>query len=170
MRQNTGKYYVEPGDSFWKISQKIYGEGGYFKALQEHNRARFPNPGDLQVGNEVLTPPVETLREKFSGLCPKERHTKPGTPIAQVSRTLTSGTRPYVVIEGDTLFNIARHELGDSRRWPEIYQLNRDALGHDMDYVRPGLELLLPAAADEESADGETADTLTRNPAEPLRR
>ncbi len=46
--------------------------------------------------------------------------------------------------EGDTLSSIARNELGKVSRWAEIYQLNREALGRDYDYLTPGMRLLLP--------------------------
>jgi hypothetical protein len=55
--------------------------------------------------------------------------------------------RMYTVTDGDTLFEIARHELGKPSRWAEIYQLNRDVLGEDFDYLRPGTQLILPADA-----------------------
>ena len=38
----------------------------------------------------------------------------------------------------------ARHQLGKPSRWGEIYQLNREVLGSDFDYLKPGTELLLP--------------------------
>ncbi|NIL97876.1 MAG: hypothetical protein GTO53_09065, partial [Planctomycetales bacterium] len=46
--------------------------------------------------------------------------------------------------EGDTLFDIARYELGDPSRWVDIYQLNAQQLTEDFDYVRPGLKLVMP--------------------------
>ena len=46
--------------------------------------------------------------------------------------------------EGDTLFDIARYELGKASRWVEIYEMNREALGKDVDYLIPGTELVLP--------------------------
>ena len=55
-----------------------------------------------------------------------------------------SGSRTYTVAEGDTLFDIARYELGKASRWAEIYELNRDALGKDFDYLVPGTQLVLP--------------------------
>ena len=54
------------------------------------------------------------------------------------------GGRTYEVQEGDTLFDIARNELGKASRWAEIYDLNRDALGKDFDYLTPGMQLILP--------------------------
>lgn len=162
MRENTGKYHVEPGDTFWTISQKMYGEGGFFKALQEHNRGRIPVASQLDVGDEISTPSADELRSKYSGLCPKVRTVKPGTPSATAvsTRILPSG-REYTVEEGDTLFDIAKYELGDPSRWPEIFQLNRHVLGDDIDYVRPGTRLMLPG--DRQNAQ-QPADVLTRQP------
>lgn len=163
-RNNNGVYHVEPGDSFWKISQKMYGAGGYFKALQEHNRSRFPRPSDLNVGDEVATPTVDELHAKYSGLCPKQRSTKPGTPMMQTVSTLPRSGRTYVVEEGDTLYDIAKYELGDGQRWPELFQLNRAVLGDDIDYLKPGTTLALPATAEQPT------DILTRQPATTLQR
>ncbi len=57
------------------------------------------------------------------------------------------GDRTYVVREDDTLFDIARRELGKSSRWVEIYELNRERLGEDFEYLTPGMEIALPAAS-----------------------
>jgi nucleoid-associated protein YgaU len=57
------------------------------------------------------------------------------------------GGRIYVVEEGDTLFDIARYELGKASRWAEIYDLNRHQLGSDYNYIAPGTKLVLPDEA-----------------------
>jgi nucleoid-associated protein YgaU len=62
--------------------------------------------------------------------------------------------RTYKVAEGDTLFTIARYELGKASRWAEIYELNQDLLGKDFNYLRPGMQLRLP--------EEEKSDVLTR--------
>jgi nucleoid-associated protein YgaU len=54
------------------------------------------------------------------------------------------GTRVYVVQPGDTIYDIAHSELGHAIRWNEIYQLNRDVLGQQANYITPGMRLLLP--------------------------
>ena len=53
-------------------------------------------------------------------------------------------TRTYVIQPGDTLSGIAARELGDSRRYADIYEANREALGHP-DAIRVGQTLVLPA-------------------------
>ncbi|MCE9545612.1 MAG: LysM peptidoglycan-binding domain-containing protein [Planctomycetia bacterium] len=52
--------------------------------------------------------------------------------------------RRYEVREGDTLLSIARFELGDGSRWVEIYQLNRQQMTDDFQYLKPGTILILP--------------------------
>lgn len=37
----------------------------------------------------------------------------------------------YIVVRGDTLWDIAQRFLGDGSRWEEIYQANKDALDQD---------------------------------------
>lgn len=44
---------------------------------------------------------------------------------------------------GDTLSHIAQYTLGDSRRWREIYALNKDTVKNP-NLIRPGQQLLLP--------------------------
>lgn len=51
--------------------------------------------------------------------------------------------RAHVVQPGDTLRNIAARFLGDSRRWREIFELNRDKIS-DPNVIRPGMQLQIP--------------------------
>lgn len=168
IQRNGDQYTVQPGDSFWIISQKAYGSGGFFKALFELNRKRTKDLEDLKVG-EVLTVPDESvIRRMYPDLCPKPR--KAVTPTQQrmisASARLQGTGRIYTVVDGDTLFEIARHELGKPARWAEIYDLNRDVLGDDFDYLRPGTELILPDHSGGSSSDAHS-NTATR-PAESL--
>ena len=68
----------------------------------------------------------------------------------------------YVVEKGDTLFDIARYELGKASRWNELYELNKDQLGEDFDYLAPGTKLILP--------DGGQPDPVTSRPRNPYQR
>ncbi|MEU3962957.1 BTAD domain-containing putative transcriptional regulator [Streptomyces buecherae] len=59
--------------------------------------------------------------------------------------------REYTVVEGDTLWDIARTHLGDGLRWPRIYALNKERVqsdGHrlaDPNVITPGWRLTIPA-------------------------
>ncbi|MBU4270359.1 MAG: LysM peptidoglycan-binding domain-containing protein [Planctomycetes bacterium] len=159
-----GKYEVQPLDSFWTISERLYGTGAYFKALAEHNRDKVDDEERLQPGDLVLTPTVEQLEKSYPDLCPKpsrretlrERASTVGT-----HRQYRSG-RTYTVAEGDTLFDIARYELGKASRWVEVYELNRDVLGKDFNYITPGTKLVLP--------DSGRPDVLAEPPSSGYRR
>lgn len=69
-----------------------------------------------------------------------------------------SAGRVYIVREGDTLYDIARNQLGKASRWGEIYDLNWDQLGNRVDGLVPGMKLVLPDDA------GQPAGMLSRNP------
>jgi nucleoid-associated protein YgaU len=57
-------------------------------------------------------------------------------------------TRPapkvYTVRPGDTLYGIAKLELGNGARWREIYDLNKSVIGPDPNLILPGQRLVMP--------------------------
>ena len=143
----NGKYKVQPNDNYWTISEKVYGSGNYFKAIHEHNRLQHPESDSLSVGEVIEVLSEAELLKRYPALCPKPRAAAPAKSMAvQTSAQQRVGGRVYVVEQGDTLFDIARHELGKASRWAEIYDLNRDALGEDFDFLQPGTELMLPTS------------------------
>ncbi|MBS0208475.1 MAG: LysM peptidoglycan-binding domain-containing protein [Planctomycetes bacterium] len=162
-------YTVQPNDSYWTIAERVYGSGKYFKALEEHNRERVPNSGKLRVGDQVATPSIETLERQYADLTPKRRNppAQPSLTVPVSARNSEHAGRVYKVRQGDTLFDIARYELGKASRWSEIYELNRDRLGDDFDFLTPGTELLLPnnSTINGHSGPKERAPLTTRSPA-----
>ncbi|HXT60219.1 MAG TPA: LysM domain-containing protein [Pirellulales bacterium] len=151
----SGAYVVQsPNDSFAAISKKVYGTEGYFKALHEYNREHYPNPNLIDIGDEIAVPDVAVLQQAYPGLCPKPRNALAGSRggamrlASRANSASARGGRPYLVAEGDTLFDIAKRELGKASRWKEIYDLNQDQLGEDFNYLSPGTELLLPGKGD----------------------
>ncbi len=167
------EYVVQPNENYWVISKHLYGTGAYFKALYELNRKQHPRADRLKTGDVILAPPVEVLAHRFPDLCPTPKHHQAltqsqqhGSVHAVSQQHMPAGSRVYVVEEGDTLFDIARYELGKASRWAEIYDLNRQTLGDDMDYLRPGTQLILPHAA----GHGEEADAITQRPTDAFRR
>ncbi len=144
---SNGAYVVQASDSFASISKKVYGSEGYFQALHEFNRERFPNPDLLDVGDEVAIPDVAVLQQNYPQLCPKPRkgpERRNGAMMLASQPAAARGGQVYLVAEGDTLFDIAKRQLGKASRWKEIYELNQDRLGEDFNYLSPGMELMLP--------------------------
>ncbi len=157
--RGDGSYEVQPNDSYWTISERVYGSGAYFRALAERNRGKAARPDRLPPGLVISTPAVAQLEKEYPDLCPRpnRRETVRNRSAGGVSMAATAGGgRTYVVQEGDTLSSIARNELGKVSRWAEIYQLNREALGKDYDYLTPGMRLVLPIR------DSQSGDRTTR--------
>ncbi len=75
---------------------------------------------------------------------------KPSEGDTGPSESHSTHGRRYMVQAGDSLWKIARDELGDENRWPEIFELNHMS----STVIRPGDLLELPAPPEPED-DGE---------------
>lgn len=58
-------------------------------------------------------------------------------------RPAPAAPRTYTVKAGDTLWAVAKQQLGDGNRWREIYQNNVAVIGPDPNIIRPGQVLRL---------------------------
>ncbi|MDO4569676.1 MAG: LysM peptidoglycan-binding domain-containing protein [Planctomycetia bacterium] len=142
---NDTVYAVTQGDTFWKISEKMYGTGGYHKALAQYNSNIVNNPNILPEGTRLQIPKAEILMSYYPALCPN--YPKEGR-VPSLEQAGRSAPRTYYVIrEGDTLTDIARKQLGNASLWPKIYRLNQDKLQERFELV-PGTQIELPPAED----------------------
>jgi len=73
--------------------------------------------------------------------------------VAQLEQTLaqqmgqdTTCVFRYTVQSGDTLSAIALHYYGDTSRWPEIYEANKEVIGNNPDLIYPDQILCIPSA------------------------
>lgn len=139
-------YMVAPDDNFWSISKKVYGDGSYYRALFAYNSDRYPHAEDVRAGSVLDVPPAAVLKQRYPELVtgavaadgrPTDATLAGGRPVAAAAAT-------YTVREGDTLFDIARRQLGKATRWTEVYELNRQTLGDNLENLRPGTQLVLP--------------------------
>lgn len=80
---------------------------------------------------------VEAAKRKAHMLAAQERAAKARELAAAKKRT-------YVVQSGDSLSKIAKEELGDASRWPEIFELNKDQI-KDPNLIHVGQELKMPS-------------------------
>ena len=64
--------------------------------------------------------------------------------LASVKQQLEQAkVRTYVVQSGDSLSKIAQQFYGDAKRWPEIFEANKDKI-KDPNVIHPGQELRIP--------------------------
>lgn len=68
----------------------------------------------------------------------------------------------HITRSGETLADVAQRFYGDSFRWPEIYALNRSAIGIDPNRMRAGLTLLVPNPTLPERAAPRAATAIGR--------
>jgi LysM repeat protein len=65
-------------------------------------------------------------------------------PVNPVMPPVNVAPSEHRVQAGDYLWKIAKEQLGDANRWPEIYALNKDAIGDNPNLLQPGQLLKLP--------------------------
>ncbi len=68
---------------------------------------------------------------------------------ARLPKAAAAPTKPaeqhYTVVAGDTLSAISKRFYGDAKKYPVIFNANRDIL-KDPDHIMPGQSLKIPAA------------------------
>ena len=52
--------------------------------------------------------------------------------------------RIYIVLDDDYLSKIAKKVYGDAKRWPEIYEANKDIIGSNPNIIHGGQKLRIP--------------------------
>lgn len=115
-------YTVRSGDSLWQIAKDAYGDGDQYPVIAKANK--IPSHAPIRPGQKLTIPAL----------------------AKQPSATQSSPTRIRVV-SGDTLTSLADEHLGDSERWPELYQANKKVIGSDPDALEVGQVLTIPATA-----------------------
>ena len=136
--KNNTEYISQSGDSLWSISQSVYGDGRYFRALYEYNRATVGSSETIPVGMRFELPKLATLASMFPKLCPSDGNLLP-------SHLEKRGE--YTTEAGDTLFDIARQATGQASRYLELIELNEKLLPASVTHLTPlraNIVLLLP--------------------------
>ena len=82
---------------------------------------------------------------------PKIAEPKPAVPETPPTKSVEPKPEPakpqpriYTVKHGDSLWRIARDQLGEPARHVELFELNESALHGDPDNLTPGQKLILP--------------------------
>jgi nucleoid-associated protein YgaU len=115
-------HIVANGELLGDIALKYLGSAKLWKKIVEANPGL--DPKNLKVGQKLVIPAVEGK-------------TDTAAPVVA-----TGGERTYTVKSGDTLYVIAKRELGSASRWKEIEKLNNLSTND----LKIGQVIKLPAA------------------------
>jgi len=115
---------VQRGDSLWKLAQQTLGRGNRFPELLAVNPS-VVNPNQIRAGAELLLP------------------TLAATPVSARSATNSAAT-DIKVRKGDTLWSLAKANLGRSSAWLCLAAANPSI--SDPNRIYEGQILVLPAA------------------------
>ena len=115
---------VASGEFLGDIAMKYYGSAKAWKKIQDANPGL--DPKNLKVGQKLVIPAADT---------------KPAAAAGAV--TAGAGERTYTIKSGDTLYVIAKRELGSASRWKEIEKLNNVSTSE----LKVGQVIKLPASS-----------------------
>jgi nucleoid-associated protein YgaU len=138
-------YTWKEGDSWRAIANTYYGDWQRTDLLKRHNEGRM----DVEPGETVFIPVFATERAAQTpnaagagSIAMTDAGAKEAAKKAAPSSTPT-GKKIHVVANGESLWKIAKAELGDGNRWKEIYEANRDVLAKP-ESIKKGMRLRIP--------------------------
>jgi len=115
---------VQRGDSLWKLAQQNLGRGNRWPELLAVNPS-IANPNQIRAGAELMLPTIAA------------------TPVSVQSAT-NGAAAGIKVRKGDTLWNLAKANLGRSSAWPCLAAANPSV--SDANHIYEGQNLVLPSA------------------------
>ncbi|MDE2026537.1 MAG: LysM peptidoglycan-binding domain-containing protein [Patescibacteria group bacterium] len=126
-QSNMKAYTVQEGDSLWSIAEKVYNSGYNWVDIAKANN--LGNPDVLFAGTTLTLPQVTPAPQTV---------TPTPTPVASGTAIKTT---TYIVVSGDTLWDIAVRAYADGYRWTDIAKANNLA---NPDLIFSGNILKLP--------------------------
>ena len=137
-------YTWKTGDTFPALAQRFYGDPSRLATLKRLNEGR----SEVQPGERVLIPIFDLDAVQAPATPAVAAKSAPATtgaaaPAPKSEPAPASGARTHTVKEGESLWKIAKQELGSGARWNEIYEANRDVLPNP-EAVHTGQKLRVP--------------------------
>lgn len=144
------KYTVISGDNLYRIARNYYGTGSreLVRIIFEANRTVLSDQDEVHIGDVLFLPDIDGKRASpgpARASITKPRRDKQDDSSAKPTGR-RGGARPfrwYQVEEDDRYSTIAAAQLGDSRRWKELFELNKDIFP-DPDRIRTGVQIRIP--------------------------
>lgn len=148
-------YVVAKNDNLTKIARKFSGRSSsgktiaqYVDLIFETNRDVLKNKNSVRAGQKLQIPIEEAratraLEETALAVADTGRREKNADPRKARKDAKSTAFRWYQVKPRDRYTKIAKEQLGDEKRWKEIYELNKNIFA-DPDRIRPGVRIKLP--------------------------
>jgi nucleoid-associated protein YgaU len=145
-------YVVAKNDNLTKIARKFWSRksGGktlpqYVNLIFETNREVLKNKNSVRAGQKLQIPiekasAPHALEETALAVADAGRREKKARARKD---TTARAFRWYQVKPRDRYTKIAKEQLGNEKRWKEIYELNKNIFA-DPDRIRPGVRIKLP--------------------------
>lgn len=150
------QYVVQPGDSMYKIAQKMLGNGNLVADLCAANGMNMAQCGTIRRGQVIKltfdgsTPPRErpVIAQASSGqqvFAQQQARYNPAVTNKFVAPVATTAAnKSYTIQAGDNIFEIATKQGGGLRAVDAICRANRQALGDNCDQLQPGATIVIP--------------------------
>ncbi len=139
---------VKHGENLSKIAKDHLGSSKKYNEIFEANKDQLNNPNDLRIGM-TLKIPVPVGIDLPLGTPVTPTPTDKNAPVARPAQAPSTPEQTFTnqkVRKGDSLSILALRHLGDSERYMEIFEANKDQLS-DPNSVRAGMTLKIPGGA-----------------------
>lgn len=159
---NDMKFYTwKPGDTYRGIAQTYYGDWEKLTILRRANEGRR----NVQPGEKILVPvfdpdapaggasgatianaanaPKGAAATPANAPATKKDASKKTGKSATSDKAVAGGGRTHVVKEGESLWKIAKAELGNGALWEKIYAANKDVM-KSPEALKTGMKLKIP--------------------------
>jgi nucleoid-associated protein YgaU len=130
---------VQPGETLTAIARRYYDDATLVNQLATFNGLSDANA--LRVNHRLRIPAKEVLTGRPDSTSTTRSTPPAATPSTPAPQPTVYTT--YTVKRGDTLSELSLQLLGTSRRWRELYELNKDVI-RDPDNLHAGTELKVP--------------------------
>lgn len=148
-------YIVAKNDNLTKIARKFYGKRTTSKRVTEYvdlifqaNREALKDRNSVHAGQKLRIPLIDDAdgsSRSNSRILAKSGSNATKSKAARAGADKSTGKkwRWYKVKPKDRYARIAKEQLGDAKRWKDIFELNKDIFPNP-DRIRPGVRIRLP--------------------------
>lgn len=126
-RPQMREHVVRAGDTFSSLAVEFYGSQRYTQYLIAAN-PQVSDPDVLRIGMKLKVPPRPDTDADWA--------LRTGRTAEEAAKPLSADE--YLVKPGDTFSSIAKARLGEERRWPELYEINKELFPRGPHTIKAG--------------------------------